>query len=83
MYPRSGGEYVFISRIIHPAVGFTASFSFTFWQIFYYGINGAFLAIYALSPFCGVLGVQLNSPGLLTPPPGSAGTGGSSSRAAS
>jgi amino acid transporter len=65
VYPRSGGEYVFISRIIHPAVGFTASFSFTFWQIFYYGINGAFLAIYALSPFCGVLGVQLNSPGLL------------------
>jgi amino acid transporter len=65
VYPRSGGEYVFISRIIHPAVGFTASFSFTFWQIFYYGINGAFLAIYALSPFCGVLGVQMNSPGLL------------------
>jgi amino acid transporter len=65
VYPRSGGEYVFISRIIHPAVGFTASFSFTFWQVFYYGINGAFLAIYALSPFCGVLGVQMNSPGLL------------------
>jgi amino acid transporter len=65
VYPRSGGEYVFISRIIHPVVGFTASFSFTFWQIFYYGINGAFLAIYALSPFCGVLGVQMNSPGLL------------------
>src|SRR5487761_186856 len=53
VYPRSGGEYVFISRIIHPVVGFTASFSFTFWQIFYYGINGAFL------------GVQMNSPGLL------------------
>src|SRR5579875_878323 len=65
VYPRSGGEYVFISRIIHPAVGFTVSFSFTFWQIFYYGINGAFLAIYALSPFCGILGVQMNSPGLL------------------
>ena len=65
VYPRSGGEYVFISRILHPVIGFTASFSFTFWQIFYYGINGAFLAIYALSPFCGVLGVQMNSPGLL------------------
>jgi amino acid transporter len=65
VYPRSGGEYVFISRIIHPAVGFTVSFSFTFWQVFYYGINGAFLAIYALSPFFGVLGVQLGSPGLL------------------
>jgi amino acid transporter len=66
VYPRSGGEYVFISRIIHPAVGFIMSFSFTFWQIFYYGINGAFLAIYALEPFFGVLGVEEHSAGLLS-----------------
>jgi amino acid transporter len=66
VYPRSGGEYVFISRIIHPAVGFVTSFSFTFWQIFYYGINGAFLAIYAMNPFFATLGVQLHSPGLLS-----------------
>ncbi len=66
VYPRSGGEYVFISRIIHPAVGFIVSFSFTFWQIFYYGINGAFLAIYALAPFFGVLGVEEHSAGLLS-----------------
>ena len=65
VYPRSGGEYVFISRIIHPGVGFAVSFSFAFWQIFYYGVNGAFLAIYALSPFFGVLGVQANSSALL------------------
>jgi amino acid transporter len=65
VYPRSGGEYVFISRIIHPAVGYIVSFSFTFWQIFYYGINGAFLAIYAMAPFFGVLGVQEHSAGLL------------------
>lgn len=66
VYPRSGGEYVFISRIIHPAVGYAVSFSYTFWQIFYYGINGAFLSIYALSPFCGVLGVQTHSASLLS-----------------
>ena len=65
VYPRSGGEYVFISRIIHPAVGYGVSFSFAFWQIFYYGVNGAFLAIYALSPFFGTLGVQANSTALL------------------
>jgi amino acid transporter len=65
VYPRSGGEYVFISRIIHPGVGYAVSFSFAFWQIFYYGVNGAFLAIYALSPFFGVLGVQANSSALL------------------
>ena len=65
VYPRSGGEYVFISRIIHPAVGFVVSFSFTFWQMFYYGINGAFFAIYALAPFFGVLGLQTHSTALL------------------
>jgi amino acid transporter len=66
VYPRSGGEYVFISRIIHPAVGFAVSFSFAFWQMFYYGVNGAFLSIYALSPFFGTLAVQENSSGLLS-----------------
>jgi amino acid transporter len=65
VYPRSGGEYVFISRIIHPAVGYAVSFSFAFWQIFYYGVNGAFLAIYALSPLFGVLGLQAHSTALL------------------
>jgi amino acid transporter len=65
VYPRSGGEYVFISRIINPGVGYAVSFSFAFWQIFYYGVNGAFLAIYALSPFFGVLGVQEHSTALL------------------
>jgi amino acid transporter len=65
VYPRSGGEYVFISRIIHPAVGFVVSFSFTFWQMFYYGINGAFFAIYALAPFFGVLGLQTHSTALV------------------
>ena len=66
VYPRSGGEYVFISRIIHPGVGFAVSFSFAFWQMFYYGVNGAFLAIYALAPFFGVLGVQAHSSALLS-----------------
>jgi amino acid transporter len=65
VYPRSGGEYVFISRIIHPGVGFAVSFSFAFWQMFYYGVNGAFLAIYALSPLFGVLGVQAHNTALL------------------
>ena len=26
VYPRSGGEYVFLSRVVHPAVGFVVSF---------------------------------------------------------
>lgn len=65
VYPRSGGEYVFVSRVVHPGLGFAVSFSFAFWQIFYYGINGAFLSLYAVSPFFAVLGVQTGNSGLL------------------
>ncbi|MGV1049798.1 MAG: APC family permease [Solirubrobacterales bacterium] len=57
-YPRSGGEYVFVSRILNPLVGFVVGFSQTFWQAFYVGINGAFVAKFAFAPTCAILGVQ-------------------------
>jgi amino acid transporter len=58
VYPRSGGEYVFLSRILHPVVGFAASVSFTFWQAFYFGIVSAFVAIFGLSPLFATLALQ-------------------------
>ncbi|HUY56301.1 MAG TPA: APC family permease [Candidatus Micrarchaeaceae archaeon] len=64
IYPRSGGEYVFLSRAIHPLVGFVASLSFAFWEIFYSGIVAAFLSIFGLSPLFGTLGLQLHNSGL-------------------
>ena len=36
--PRSGGDYVFVSRILHPAVGFMANFNTTVWMTFFTGI---------------------------------------------
>jgi amino acid transporter len=65
VYPRSGAEYVFLSRSLHPAVGFALSFSFSFWQMFYIGINGAFLSLFAISPVLAGIAVQAESPGLL------------------
>lgn len=58
VYPRSGGEYVFLSRTVHPAVGYASSFTMAFWQTFYFGINGAFVAIYGLQPLFAALGLQ-------------------------
>src|SRR6266567_3232431 len=66
LYPRSGGEYVYLSRTLHPAVGFSVSFSFAFWETFYTGINGAFFSLYSVSPFVSALGLQTHSSGLLS-----------------
>lgn len=60
-YPRSGGEYVFVSRVLHPALGFAASLTQVFWQAFYIGVNGAFFALFGLSPTLTAIGVQSGS----------------------
>ncbi len=65
IYPRSGGEYVPLSRTTHPLIGFVAGFSQTIWQVFYFGINGAFAASIGFAPFFTVLGLQTGSQGLL------------------
>ena len=48
-YPRSGGEYVFLSRIVRPELGFVVSFMQAFFYTFYFGLNGAFFAIFGRS----------------------------------
>jgi amino acid transporter len=65
LYPRTGGEYVYLSRTLSPVIGFMVSFSFAFWESFYAGISGAFLSLYSISPFLAALGLQTHSQALL------------------
>jgi amino acid transporter len=65
LYPRTGGEYVYLSRTLSPVVGFVVSFSFAFWEAFYAGVSGAFLSLYSISPFLAGLGLQMKSQALL------------------
>jgi amino acid transporter len=66
VYPRSGGDYVFMSRILHPMAGLVLSMSLIFWQLFYAGVNGAFLSRYGIAPMLSSLGVQAHNAGLVS-----------------
>ncbi len=48
--PRTGSEYVFLSRTFHPAIGFMASFAAAMSQCFWVGIGGYWIAQFVLGP---------------------------------
>jgi APA family basic amino acid/polyamine antiporter len=64
VFPRSGGDYVFVSRIVHPAIGFASNLSYCIWGTFYIGVSGVFLGIYGVAPLLRVLGAYTSSRGL-------------------
>ncbi len=59
IYPRSGGEYVYGSRVLHPSIGFAANVCFVVGMCFFIGLGGAYTVGYALGPMFEVAGVQL------------------------
>lgn len=63
--PRSGGDYVYVSRTLHPALGMMSSFNNTAWWFIYGGVPSAFFAQYGLGPFLRTVGAMSGS-GTLT-----------------
>jgi amino acid transporter len=63
--PRSGGDYVYVSRTLHPAFGMMSSFNNTAWWFIYGGVPSAFFAQYGLGPFLRTVGAMSGS-GTLT-----------------
>jgi amino acid transporter len=47
--PRSGGDYVFISRTLHPSVGFAANFSLAVWNAIFIGVYANWVSTIGLS----------------------------------
>jgi APA family basic amino acid/polyamine antiporter len=63
--PRSGGDYVYVSRTLHPALGMMSSFNNTVWWFIYGGVPSAFFARYGLGPFLRTVG-EMSDSGTLT-----------------
>jgi amino acid transporter len=61
--PRSGGDYVFISRTLHPALGFAANFSLCLWNAIFIGVYANWVATIGLSGAFASLGLVGNAHG--------------------
>lgn len=51
LMPRTGGDYVFNSRALHPAVGFAGNFSYSFWLAVVIGVYTTYIASYGFGAF--------------------------------
>ena len=54
--PRTGGEYVWLSRTFHPAIGFACSFAGAVSQAFWVGVGGYWIGLYVLGPMLSSFG---------------------------
>jgi amino acid transporter len=63
--PRSGGDYVYVSRVLGPALGMMSNWNQTVWWVLYGGVPSAFFAYYGLTPLFRTLGVLTGSEGMI------------------
>ena len=64
--PRSGGEYVYLGRVVHPAAGFTANWGFQWSQLLGLGLYASFTVNFGIAVAFLTLGNVLDSAGLVT-----------------
>lgn len=63
--PRSGGDFIFVGRIIHPLVGFVSSFNMIFWIMAIVAQLGAILAPFSVGAALAAWGSATGNQGLV------------------
>jgi basic amino acid/polyamine antiporter, APA family len=51
LMPRTGGDYVFNSRSLHPSIGFASNVSYSFWLAVVIGVYTTYIAAYGFGAF--------------------------------
>lgn len=59
--PRSGGDYIYNSRVIHPLIGFVSNFSYVIWMTYFMGWMGFWFGANGVSSLSLSLGLVLRS----------------------
>lgn len=65
--PRSGGDYVWVSRNLHPALGFLSNLTFNFWITYFIGVYATLLGSWGLSSVFRLLAAYTGNSSFLDP----------------
>ena len=60
--PRSGGDYVFVSRALHPSIGFIGNMTYGMFWLAFVAIGTTTITSFGLTAFFGYVGVVYNLP---------------------
>lgn len=63
--PRSGGDYVYISRTLHPALGFAANFSVVLWNMSWMGAYANWVSTQGLAASFSIVGALFGNQRLI------------------